>query len=90
MAFERVVARTPPTAEESVVVKVVEQPQRETTVVDETIKKEQNEFFIMNTHNCFKDPLPKYTLTYTRKGKGVLTILREKEKKNLNPSLGLY
>ena len=91
MAFERVVARTPPTAEESVVVKVVEQPQRETTVVDETIKKEQNEFFITNTHNCFKDPLPKYTLThlYTQ-GKGGAHNTQRERKKNLNPSLGLY
>ena len=41
------------------------------------IQKRQKRF--PNKYN--RDPLPKYTLTYTRKGKGVLTIIREKEKK---------
>ena len=72
MAFERVVvaSRTPPTAEESVVVVKVVEPQQKR----ETIKRTEHE-------KIFKDPLP--TPLLQKKGKkGVLTIReREKERK---------
>ena len=92
MAFERV-ARTP-TAEESVV-KVVE-PQRETTVVDETIKRTER---ILYEHaTALRIPYQKTTYTYTQ-GKGGAHNNQKRErkkdrkkrrKKNRNPSLGLY
>ena len=66
MAFERVVAsRTPPTAEESVVVKVVEPQKRE------TIKRTERKIF--------KDPLP--TPILQKGKKGVLTIRERERKK---------
>ena len=95
MAFERVVARTPPTAEESVVVKVVEPQKRETTKVDETIKRTEHERFFLNTYKNALRMIPyqnTHAFSTQKKGKkGVLTILREtkkKERKYLNPSLG--